>query len=190
MVWDKEGVKEWRKAYYQANKERIDASGRPSRIRWKQANREKIRAQRRAYYKIHFEKINAYNSAWRKAHREKVAAHMKIYHKANPEKRRTARRKRYALKHTTQIKSINEDRIFMRDGWICQLCHKKVDKRLKHPHSMCASLDHIIPLSKGGSHIPTNVQLAHKRCNSIKYAGIFPGGEQLRMLEMFEGVAN
>lgn len=31
------------------------------------------------------------------------------------------------------------------------------------------SIDHIIPLSKGGSHTWANVQLAHRICNSHKY---------------------
>lgn len=30
------------------------------------------------------------------------------------------------------------------------------------------SIDHIVPISKGGSHTWDNVQLAHKQCNSIK----------------------
>lgn len=31
-----------------------------------------------------------------------------------------------------------------------------------------ATLDHIIPLAKGGVHAPSNMQLAHDRCNSDK----------------------
>lgn len=32
----------------------------------------------------------------------------------------------------------------------------------------CATIDHIIPLSKGGTHTYNNVQLAHYICNSKK----------------------
>jgi 5-methylcytosine-specific restriction endonuclease McrA len=64
---------------------------------------------------------------------------------------------------------VYRSRIYERDGWICQLCHKKVDKNLKWPHPMSASLDHIIPaVDDASTHEPTNVQLAHLRCNSLR----------------------
>lgn len=68
--------------------------------------------------------------------------------------------------------------IFARDRWICGLCHKKVDKRLKWPHKMSASLDHITPLIEGGAHAAHNLQCAHLLCNWLKQDG--PGG-QLRL---------
>jgi 5-methylcytosine-specific restriction endonuclease McrA len=36
------------------------------------------------------------------------------------------------------------------------------------------SLDHIIPLARGGTHEPANVQLAHRVCNSRKGAKLIP----------------
>lgn len=74
---------------------------------------------------------------------------------------------------------IYRSRIFDRDGWRCRICMKKVNKKLKAPHPMSASLDHIVPLSKGGKHEPLNVQLAHFMCNSIKSANL---GVQLRLV--------
>jgi 5-methylcytosine-specific restriction endonuclease McrA len=35
-------------------------------------------------------------------------------------------------------------------------------------HSMSASIDHIVPLSAGGLHCRSNVQLAHFGCNAKK----------------------
>ena len=57
-------------------------------------------------------------------------------------------------------------KIFARDGWRCQLCGKKVNKELKWPHPLSATLDHILPLARGGHHVPENCQLAHFICNS------------------------
>ncbi len=52
---------------------------------------------------------------------------------------------------------------------ICGICGKPVDKSLKSPHPLSATVDHIIPVSRGGhpSDI-TNLQLAHRCCNRAK----------------------
>jgi predicted nucleic acid-binding Zn ribbon protein len=65
--------------------------------------------------------------------------------------------------------NINHLTIFERDGWRCKICHKLVRKSLRFPHPMCATLDHIVPISKGGLHCNTNVQLAHLSCNLQKH---------------------
>lgn len=70
--------------------------------------------------------------------------------------------------------------IYARDGGICQLCRKKVNRSIQPPHSRSASLDHIVPLAVGGSHDSINIQLAHFGCNSAK--GARACGSQLRMI--------
>jgi hypothetical protein len=42
------------------------------------------------------------------------------------------------------------------------------------------SIDHIVPLSRGGTHERSNVQLGHDRCNRSKHN--CGGGEQLRLI--------
>lgn len=69
--------------------------------------------------------------------------------------------------------------VVVRDKGMCQLCGKAVSLKLKHPHPMSASIDHIIPISCGGTHEPRNVQLTHLRCNLLK--GVKGQHEQLRM---------
>lgn len=52
---------------------------------------------------------------------------------------------------------------------ICGICGKPVDKSLKYPDPMSATVDHIIPVSRNGD--PTsldNLQLAHRYCNRQK----------------------
>ena len=68
--------------------------------------------------------------------------------------------------------------IYERDRWTCQICHGKVNRRLKYPHPMSASLDHITAIAKGGTHTRANVQLVHLVCNvSVGVGGV----KQLRM---------
>lgn len=52
---------------------------------------------------------------------------------------------------------------------ICAICGKPVDKTLKYPHPMSATVDHIIPIARNGhpSDI-SNLQLAHRWCNRQK----------------------
>jgi 5-methylcytosine-specific restriction endonuclease McrA len=70
------------------------------------------------------------------------------------------------------------EEIFERDRWVCQICYKKVNKKLAYPHPMSPSIDHIMPISWGGSHTKDNVQLAHLSCNVNLGVG---GKKQMRM---------
>ena len=52
---------------------------------------------------------------------------------------------------------------------VCGICGQPVDKSLKYPDPMSATIDHIIPINKNGhpSDIE-NLQLAHLCCNRQK----------------------
>lgn len=58
--------------------------------------------------------------------------------------------------------------IFVRDNWFCGLCAEQISDTLPWPHPRSASLDHIIPLSRGGAHTRENVQASHLFCNLSK----------------------
>lgn len=58
--------------------------------------------------------------------------------------------------------------IYKRDAGICGLCRQRVSRRFKPNHPRSATIDHIVPISKGGPHVRSNVQLAHYGCNSAK----------------------
>lgn len=58
--------------------------------------------------------------------------------------------------------------VHTRDGWTCRLCRRPIDPEVAWPDPMSASVDHIVPLSRGGEHSMINVQSAHLGCNSSK----------------------
>lgn len=66
------------------------------------------------------------------------------------------------------VEKFSREEILERDGWICGICDEPIDKSLQWPHPNYASIDHIIPLARGGEHSRKNVQAAHFRCNSSK----------------------
>ena len=67
-------------------------------------------------------------------------------------------RKRYKGKTTSWIRN----QLVRQHGCVCGICGDDI-VRLKY-----ATLDHIIPKSRGGSDDITNLQLAHEWCNNDK----------------------
>lgn len=88
--------------------------------------------------------------------------------------------RRRAAMLSGESERINSPEIYERDGWRCGLCRRRVDPTLRWPHRMSPSLDHIVPLAKGGHHVRTNVHLAHLTCNLSKRDR--GGGEQLMLI--------
>lgn len=60
-------------------------------------------------------------------------------------------------------------KIILATETICAICGKPVDKTLKYPDPMSATVDHIIPVSQNGDPSSLdNLQLAHRVCNGMK----------------------
>lgn len=89
-------------------------------------------------------------------------------------KRREYRKRR---KHRARVQKPSSREVFSsidvfnRDGWRCQLCGCRV-RQYKRKRNMPreATIDHIIPLSRGGQHSIANCHTACRDCNSRKAA--------------------
>lgn len=69
--------------------------------------------------------------------------------------------------------SVTSIRVFMRDGWRCQLCGVSTPRRLRGKQSpQSPEVDHIIPIAMGGGHVWSNVQTACRACNAAKGASV------------------
>jgi hypothetical protein len=100
-------------------------------------------------------------------------------------------RKKYGGKHRTRARyygvkyvRFRLQDIYERDAYTCQICRKRVYKRARYRksdgkiHPRSPSIDHIVPMSRGGNHEPHNCQTACIICNTRK--GV-RGGGQLRL---------
>ena len=92
----------------------------------------------------------------------------------NIERRNKTRRHR--LKVGNQDKDITLQGLFERDGGICYLCGLPCEYSDHHTDERgnfiaganYPSIEHLVPLCKGGSDTWDNIKLAHHLCNSIK----------------------
>ena len=60
--------------------------------------------------------------------------------------------------------------ILERDMWICSICGVAIARDRKKPHSMSPSIDHVLPVARGGTNDEANLAAAHLSCNSSKGA--------------------
>lgn len=58
--------------------------------------------------------------------------------------------------------------ILERDRWICQLCMKPISRTAPPRTPFAPSIDHIVPVSRGGTGHPSNLRAAHYSCNSAR----------------------
>lgn len=178
--------REWRAANIEkarAQERRRHAKHREARLeanrKWRAANLERSReiakeaARRRK--EADPEAFNAKRAAMQRARRERdpevrrqAVAATRRWQIANPDKVRDVARRRRALEFAATVEVFASAEVFERDGWVCQLCGAPVDPSLRAPSPLSASLDHIVPLSRGGAHSRANTQLAHLLCNVKK----------------------
>lgn len=72
----------------------------------------------------------------------------------------------------------NKKKILMTQD-VCGICGKPVDKRLPGTDPMGPTIDHIIPISRGGHPADlSNLQLAHRCCNRQKSDKVFADEDQ------------
>ena len=101
------------------------------------------------------------------------------------ENRQSELRKR--IKNKSKIEwNISLEKLIQRDEGICKICGRQVDINdyyyVDEGYFIAGenypSIDHIIPLAKGGTHTWNNIQLAHRHCNAIKNDNIIEQEEE------------
>jgi hypothetical protein len=75
-------------------------------------------------------------------------------------KRRTAERRK--------TEPFTTEEILDKTGGLCSLCFEEINLSLPQTHALGLNIDHIQPLSKGGSNMKYNLLAAHRLCNESK----------------------
>lgn len=89
--------------------------------------------------------------------------------------RRNTRHKRRVLTGRSVVTKLNIQSIYVRDNWQCVYCGCRVYnyKAGGHLSGDMATLDHVLPLTLGGEHVPDNVVTACWNCNTKKGAEFY-----------------
>lgn len=125
-----------------------------------------------------YRRSSGYNEAW--LHRHPLTEDQRLRKNARTREWKLSNRsvcadmeqKRRAVVLSAFGETVDRRIVFEKDQWICQLCGGRVVKQKNYPDPMSASLDHRLPLSRGGKHTYANTQLAHLKCNVEKKAKI------------------
>lgn len=78
-------------------------------------------------------------------------------------------RREYARrKGSRYVDRVTIEAVYDKTGGTCYLCDTMVNRDLNHPDPLSLSMDHRIPISKGGDHTYENLWATHLRCNLRK----------------------
>jgi 5-methylcytosine-specific restriction endonuclease McrA len=157
---NKERIAAKRAEYYASNKRRINAQC----VKYYAANREKFAEYNAKYYSENRERISESGAKYYVANRETIAERKR----ENPEQSAAYSRNRRARERKADGKHTAADiaRIFDRQNGRCANCHDRLVKSGKQKFHV----DHIVPLAKGGSNWPANLQCLCPACNLRKHA--------------------
>lgn len=164
-----EQIAERKHKWYEANKD-----NEMQRMReWREKNKEHRKQYANEYDATHVVENTARRKIYRKKNAERIKNNLKKWCDNNPEKRMEHRRRygatrriRSAVGDSVVDRSITLIGVMERDNYTCHICGKHIDFSLPCRHKMSATIDHLFPISFGGSHVWDNVSAAHFRCNS------------------------
>lgn len=184
---DRYGLQHWcngcRKKYYEDNKEQIIKKIK----KHYEENREQIAKQRKKHYEENKEQILKKNKKYYQNNRDiiiknnqnnqkeyyknnksKILKRHKKYYQNNPNKFANysiSRRQRKKNAYGNGITKQEWLEIMNSTNWTCFYCGEYIGGK----NNKNRTLDHIIPICKGGPHIKENLIPACKSCNSSKH---------------------
>lgn len=130
---------------------------------WHKTNRERVAESKRAWWETNRERMAERKRACYETNREQELERRRAYYRANRQAAFDRAAAYRARKLNATAGEVRRAEVWERDLGICYLCMGKADPDNWH-------LDHVIPLSRGGSHSLDNVAVTHPACNLRKGA--------------------
>lgn len=149
---DREGYLNYLKDYYHKNKKQTQQKRRETLREWKRKNRSHVLRRDKAYRERNPDKFRGYARKWRRKNKDKVVMYAQ---------RRRARLLGADGNYTTR----EWGRLKKQFSHQC-LCCKKREPSIK------LTVDHVVPISLGGSNSIDNIQPLCMSCNSSKGTNI------------------
>lgn len=151
--------------------------------RWREENKERVREYNRDYYSKNYDYFSAKSKAWKSSNPDEVAEYNKSYYEknseyfkeyrrqwaaANPEKIRASQQRRRTRIEGAFVEDVLINVLIERGEGNCGICGKEFLPGTEYGDPLYPTVDHVIPISKGGQHSYENTQAAHFSCNSRK----------------------
>lgn len=136
----------------------------------------------RSYWARNSERLSRRNAEWARANREAINAYRVEWYARNAERQRAYHREHYRTWGTRNRDRLNgaahRRRSRTRDNGIYRVSASDIRKMRARQSGECSycgrvanlTVDHIIPIARGGSHSPGNLILACGPCNRSKGA--------------------
>ncbi len=166
---------ERRRRHYENNRETEKAAARDRSAHEYAVNRTAVLKRQRTYYA---------------AEPDKFKARSKAYRQANPAKSNEFSARRRARLRDAFVEAIDPTTVWERDIAVCGICGEWVSPPgTEAAEGRAFTLDHVMPLARGGTHEYRNVQAAHVSCNQRKQASAPPAGALAAIADREERVA-
>ena len=156
---NKEYRKEYNKRYYEDNKEGILKQQKQHY----EDNKEEVKERNKEYYEKNKEHYKEYQKQWRENNKEYIKEQKTFWDRNNPNKIFNYNNKRRELENNQGDGIAKEQWLEMMQffDWKCAYSGEKLNNKTK-------TIDHIIPLSKGGEHEVWNMCPMYRNYNSSK----------------------
>lgn len=159
--------KYWKDVEKSREKSRVEAK------KWRENHPEQFKEQMKEYRGTHRDDARKRAKIWREEHRDRFLENLKNWYKENFHKVKKWQKENVEkvreYSRTRRAKKIANGGKITTKEWL-EICHKYGDKCLRCGRmDIKLTMDHVIPLSLGGTHTVDNVQPLCLSCNSSKH---------------------